>query len=866
MTDRRGKNGRLHEAATGPRRWRMSRWEAADLRQWGIRPKLIALLLIPTLAALLLGGLGMQSALSTGAAYARVERLASAAQQASAVVHGLQAERDLTEGFLVGGRRPGRPELGVASAGVDRAVADLRTSLSEMHDAPLPAEIRATASGLDRLGGLRKRAGSAPTQPAATQPTATQPTAVFRDYSKIIESLSALPGEIAAASDDSGLANQAVALESLALVKESTARQRALLYGALTAGGFRGSAHQELVAARAQRAAGVAGFLAHAPATARERFQSSVGGPGVGRVEQAVGTALDTRATDALGMDASQWFSVATRQIDLIRQVESSQIDSILGQVRDLRSAARNTALTSALLICLILGFALLATLVVARSMIRPLQALRSTALDVAHRRLPDTVQSLQESDGHDAALLVPPGHDDAHEDAHEDARDEIGQVARAFDAVHSQAVRLAGEQALMRGKVSAMFVNLSRRSQALVERQLRLIDELETGEQDPDRLASLFKLDHLATRMRRNDENLLVLAGAQGGRKRTEPVPLVDVIRAASAEVEQYSRVQIDVPPRYELAGAAVNDAVHLIAELLENATVFSSPETPVRVSAHGLGERGEVMIEIEDHGIGMAEEELTRANEKLAEPAVLDVSMSRMMGLFVVARLAQRQGIHARLQPAPSGGVTALVRLPSSIVLASFRPDPGARRRPVPGPSPRPVLETSHPPEPRHDELDLLASEPASLVASLPGAEEAEETERSPIFDALRSAWFQRLPDVGQGVHLGDDAGPAPGTEDADRPAAIWDSPGDEGWRAAAAITTPPVGGVTSAGLPVRVPGRNLVPGSAAPPPAADRVSPRSPEGARALSGYQQGIVRARRAQENGERDRPESPEEPR
>ncbi len=186
-------------------------------------------------------------------------------------------------------------------------------------------------------------------------------------------------------------------------------------------------------------------------------------------------------------------------------------------------------------------------------------------------------------------------------------SRDEIGQVAAAFDDVHREAVRLAAEQALLRGNVNAMFTNLSRRSQGLIQRQLSLISELESREADPDQLSSLFKLDHLATRMRRNGENLLVLAGEEPGRRWTRPVPLVDVLRAAASEVEQYERIELASVPTTEVAGRVVNDLVHLLAELLENATSFSSPQTKVKVTGHALPD-GRVLIEIHDTGIGLS------------------------------------------------------------------------------------------------------------------------------------------------------------------------------------------------------------------------------------------------------------------
>ena len=320
--------------------------------------------------------------------------------------------------------------------------------------------------------------------------------------------------------------------------------------------------------------------------------------------------------------------------------------------------------MVGAAIIYVIIGLALLATLLVARSILRPLRLLRAGALEVAYDQLPATVRRLQDDAPPDGALEVAP--------IGVNSTDEIGQVARAFDAVHTEAVLLAGQQALMRSNVNKMFINLSRRSQSLVERQLRLIDELEASEQDADQLANLFKLDHLATRMRRNDENLLVLAGDEGARRRSDPVPMLDVLRAASGEVEQYSRVQLDAQPGFELVGTAVNDVVHLVAELVENATTFSSPSTLVWVRSHSLGVGGEMMIEVEDHGIGMGPAELAAANEKLAAPIGMDVSMSRLMGLFVVGRLARRHRIDVQLRPSSYGGVTAFVRLPADLITA--------------------------------------------------------------------------------------------------------------------------------------------------------------------------------------------------
>ena len=331
----------------------------------------------------------------------------------------------------------------------------------------------------------------------------------------------------------------------------------------------------------------------------------------------------------------------------------------------------------------LVLALALLFTLALGRSMTRPLHQLRTGALEVAGVRLPETVRLMSGGGSGETPLEVVP--------IDVDSTDEIGEVARAFDQVHREAVRLAANEAALRGNINAMFVNLSRRSQTLVERQIRLIDDLEQGEQDSERLANLFQMDHLATRMRRNSENLLVLAGHELSRRWSEPVALVNVLRAAVSEIEHYERVIPDMQPGISVRGQAVNDVVHLLSELAENATTFSPAETLVHVSGYSLNSGG-VLLDITDQGVGMGAEEMAHANWRLDNPPVVDVAVSRRMGLFVVARLAARHGIHVRLRPASKGGLTALVWLPDEVVtretpasLADLRPLGAASRAPA-------------------------------------------------------------------------------------------------------------------------------------------------------------------------------------
>jgi hypothetical protein len=245
---------------------------------------------------------------------------------------------------------------------------------------------------------------------------------------------------------------------------------------------------------------------------------------------------------------------------------------------------------------------------------------------------------------------------------------DEIGRVARAFDQVHAEAVRLAGNEAQLRGSLNAMFISLSRRSVPLIDRLARMIDAMEQNEDDPDQLANLFAMDHLVTRMRRNSENLLVLAGEEPVRKWSESVPLTDVTRAAASEIEQYGRVALTVQPGIMVSGQVAADVVHLLAELIENATLFSPRDTQVRVTVTELRSGG-VLIEVRDDGVGISEVRLADMNWRLDHPPVLDVSISRHMGLYAVSRLAARHGIRVKLRPGTPQGLSALVWLPGGL-----------------------------------------------------------------------------------------------------------------------------------------------------------------------------------------------------
>jgi signal transduction histidine kinase len=302
----------------------------------------------------------------------------------------------------------------------------------------------------------------------------------------------------------------------------------------------------------------------------------------------------------------------------------------------------------------------LVLSLWVGRSVIRELTGLRRAALDLANERLPGVIRRLRRGEDVDVAAEAPPLSFSTRE---------IDQVGQAFNAARRTAIQGAVEEATLRRSISEVFLNLARRNQTLLHRQLSLLDTMERRISEPDELDDLFRLDHLATRMRRHAEGLIILSGQAPGRGWRNPVPVIDVARAAAAEVEDYSRVTVAAMPRVAISGSAVADLIHLLAELIENATLYSPPDTTVQVAgqvvAHGFA------VEVEDRGLSMDAESLARANEKLARPPDFDLSNSAQLGLFVVGRLAQRHQIQVTLRTSPYGGTTAIVLMPDGMVV---------------------------------------------------------------------------------------------------------------------------------------------------------------------------------------------------
>ena len=624
----------------------MRRWH---WRNWPVLVKLLAVLLVPTVVALVVGGLRIVDQADSALSFERVIAVAGVQQQLSGVLDALQEERDVAAAYVAGGRQEGRTPLESEFASVDRAVAEART-----------------ATGVEGLEGTGYRQwlnelGDGLTQLREGVLVGRGPAGeVVSNYSATIDRLLEVDAELTRQLDDPALSRWATALHALVSAREQVARQQALILPALIVDQIDTATIAEIRAAGARLQAELEAFTSVLTPDERARYGDAVTGAPEEARQRVVQLVLDRGAAgQPPATSPVEWVTRSAAVLDPMLSAEQDLRDQLGATAATLRDAARSTAGWNAVLLLFALALGVVVSFVIARSMQVPLRALRRAALDVADTRLPAAVAGAREGS---TPLVVEPVPVRTSE--------EIGQAARAFDAVHFQAVRLAAEQAQLRANVDDMFVNLSRRSQGLVQRQLKLIDSLESSEEDPEALDHLFQLDHLATRMRRNSENLLVLAGTESAKRSGPPVRLVDVLRAAVSEVEQYQRLVLQPPPGVLVLGRAAGDLVHLLAEVLDNATLFSPRDSQVMIASWIL-EDGSVVIEVNDRGVGMGEAELVEANERLATSPTVDASVSRRMGLFVVGRLASRHGVRVTLRSGPDGvGVTATITLPPRLV----------------------------------------------------------------------------------------------------------------------------------------------------------------------------------------------------
>ncbi|MCO1615082.1 MULTISPECIES: sensor histidine kinase [Micromonospora] len=740
----------------------------------------------------------------------------------------LQAERRLSLRYL-GESDPGRlQELEAQRARTDetagalwRSVRDWRTEIPASEE--LMSRLDELKTELDQLGQVR----------ADVSRKTIDRTTTLIAYDEAVDGIFAVFDALGGLDDDE-IAEDTAALIDLNRSRELLSQQDALITGAIAAN--RITVGEQTAFARL---VGAQWFLADrtsrelAPSD-RARFERMVEGDAFQQLRTLQDQVLAAKGAEVRPpVSAAAWQAAAEKAMADLREV-------ILAGGEDIVSRAMPVAIGVIVRLVLAAGLGLIAviasvvvSITTARALVRQLERLREAAFKLAHERLPSVVERLGRGEEVDVAREAPPL---------QFGDDEIGQVGKAFNVVQETAVRTAVEQAELRRSVRDVFLSLARRTQALVHRQLTLLDAMERREHDAEELEDLFRVDHLATRMRRNAENLIVLSGSTPGRAWRRNVPMVDVVRGAVAEVEDYTRVTVRPLGEVALTGRAVGDVIHLLAELIENGLSFSPPQTTVEV-------RGQLVangfaIEIEDRGLGMSADELAAANARIVDRSELNLADAARLGLFVVSRLTERHGVKVQLKESAYGGTTAVVLIPRELITADGAdaadalPAPGTALPAAPAPDPaRSTRDGDGPATPSGPDGDTEPDQPAEPAPQAP-----EPVARAPRLtpSGLPARTRKRQPGV---------VGPT--TELAvveRRPAATTDEPD------ASPATEPETAPVTDAGLPVRVRQASLAPElrhdqTEAEDDAADDDTARAPEQVRRMmSSYQSGTRRGR------------------
>ncbi|MET9432371.1 nitrate- and nitrite sensing domain-containing protein [Streptomyces sp. NPDC003036] len=621
-----------------------------------IRRKIVALLLVPLVSltglwgfATLLTGREADQLLDVGYI---VEKVGYPLEDTVRVI---QQERRQTLVYLADPRASDAlPTLRREQAATDRTIARIRANAADsgVIDALQPQAARrlsALLQAFDGLSGLRR----------SVENRAVGRMQALEFYNRLVDPCYTFLLNLHAL-ENVEMDKQGRALVGIVRAREMLSREDALVFSSLVNKRFTAEEIRALTDLVAQRRLFYEVNLEVLPGSEREVFEQYWRSPATEPLRDAEEALIAAGATDPpRAVQASHWRDAATPVLNHLASANTEAGDRYQDRVQP---TAYNVLLKAG--IAGVLGFlALLVSIIVSvrigRDLVRDLRRLRKEAQEVSGVRLPSVMRRLAAGEQVDVETEVPQLEYD---------KDEVGQVGQALNTLQRAAVEAAVKQADMRRGVSEVFVNLARRNQVLLHRQLTLLDTMERRTEDTDELADLFKLDHLTTRMRRHAEGLVILSGAAPSRQWRKPVQLMDVVRAAVAEVEDYERVEVRRLPRIGVSGPAVADLTHLVAELLENATVFSPPHTAVQV--HGEPVANGFTLEIHDRGLGMTPDALLDANLRLAETPEFELSDTDRLGLFVVSRLAQRQNVRVSLQPSPYGGTTAVVFIPAALL----------------------------------------------------------------------------------------------------------------------------------------------------------------------------------------------------
>jgi len=605
---------------------------------------------------------------------------ASNSQAVSTISFEIPTERLQTYLWLLSGRKASKTALlktrAIVAAALPTAIADFRSNNNHLN-AIASAEENQLIAQTERLPSIRQAVDSGAL--TASQAFAEYNTVVDAQYSAYYSSIN---------QRGSVLVAESIGAVDSAYVLEEASREAALADGAFAyeKGRMNPSERGLFVASAAERQQLLAQALATLPTAIRNNYLAISTLPNSNQfaaMEAQIAAAADNQP---LPVNGATWQKVSTSYLTTLETTEGANGAILSG----LSASASNSLFTQAFVAAgvglLAVALSIVLLLWFGRRVTRDLTNLHDSVREMAEERLPRVVARLRRGDDVDVAAETPAVVTSGIE--------EINQIDRSFGTVQQAAVAAAVDQARLRKGVNQVFLNISMRNQSLLHRQLSMLDSMERRTSDAGALADLFRLDHLTTRMRRHAEGLIILSGSTPGRAWRDPVPVVDVLRAAVAEVEDYVRVDVTSESRDLVAGNAVNDVIHLVAELVENATVFSPPNTRIEVRADRAG--AGLVAEIEDRGLGLSEEELADINRRLANPPEFDLANSEQLGLFVVSRLAARHAIKVALRQSVYGGTTAILVMPYGVIV---REGEEAMAAPANRAAPGPLAEAGAP-----------------------------------------------------------------------------------------------------------------------------------------------------------------------
>ncbi|MFJ6086890.1 nitrate- and nitrite sensing domain-containing protein [Streptomyces sp. NPDC092369] len=694
---------------------------------WRIRPrtvraKIVCLLMVPVVSLLALWAFATVSTAQDIARLRQLQRVDSEIRTPVATaVTALQAERTAAVRYATHPTAAASGDYKRLADRTDRAVAELRlgddNTVADSEELPqgVARRLDTFVTGAERLRTLR----------TAVLDRRTGWDQTYGQYTGTIATAFAVGGALTSI-QDADLGSDARVLLEFSRAGEALAQEDALVTSARLAGGLHGERLRLFTGAVDTRRALTDSAVADLRGPERSAWRHLA----AGSAYAALGTAEDKAVAGTPGpltaAPSNSWDTPHARVQSGMRTIEDRAGQDVADRADPFTRGLLTPAGAAVLFGLAAVAASLVISVRIGRGLVVELVGLRNSALDIARRKLPEAMRRLRAGEEIDVHVEAPPGPP---------AEDEAGQVAEALGTVHRAALRAAVERAELASGISGVFVNLARRSQVLVHRQLSLLDSMERRSDDPNELSDLFRLDHLTTRMRRHAESLIILSGAAPGRAWRVPVSLTNVVRAAVSEVEDYARVEVRQLPEASVLGTAVADLTHLLAEIVENAAQFSPPHTRVRVSGEPVGNG--YAIEVEDRGLGMGSETLAEANRRIEQSEALDLFDSDRLGLFVVSRLAARHDIKVHLRTSPYGGTTAVVLLPTPLLHGGAAERSAAERSPEKAADRERFAEREYarvPGAASHQESVPAPAERPALVHTAPPAVEETVPENPP------------------------------------------------------------------------------------------------------------------------------------